>query len=216
MARRQSLIAWVYGEQALGEPLTAISHNNGLQFSLSDDAAQPVITTGGHRVAIVVKMGGPADAEQASGAGAEGVGLLRNEFLIPLAALMADAFAPEVDFFSVGTNDLTQYTLAIHRMHPSLVKLSDGLHPAVLRLIARTVEAAHNAGKWVGVCGELGADPQAVPILIGIGVDELSVGVPAVPTVKAQVRSLALSDAKHLAERALACATAAGVHALRS
>ena len=127
---------------------------------------------------------------------------------VPSAALMADAFAPEIDFFSIGTNDLTQYTLAMDRMHPSLASKSDGLHPAVLRLISGTVEAAHAAGKWVGVCGELGADPQAVPILIGLGVDELSVSVPAIAPVKAQIRSLQMNDAKALAKRALACGTA--------
>jgi phosphocarrier protein FPr len=133
---------------------------------------------------------------------------------IPSAALMADAFAPEVDFFSIGTNDLTQYTLAMDRMHPSLAGKSDGLHPAVLRLIAATVTAAHKAGKWVGVCGELASDPLAVPILIGLGVDELSVSVPAIPVVKAQIRSLKLSQSQSLAQRALHCATAQEVRAL--
>lgn len=127
---------------------------------------------------------------------------------VPSAALMADAFAREVDFFSIGTNDLTQYTLAMDRMHPSLAGKSDGLHPAVLRLIAATVEAAHKAGKWVGICGELGADPQAVPVLVGLGVDELSVSVPAVPTVKAQIRTLNLTAAQSLAKLVLNCATA--------
>jgi multiphosphoryl transfer protein len=133
---------------------------------------------------------------------------------IPSAALMADHFAAEVDFFSVGTNDLTQYTLAMDRMHPTLAAQSDGLHPAVLRLIARTVDAAHEQGKWVGICGELGADPVAVPILVGLGVDELSVSVPAVAAVKAQIRELKLDDAQRLAQRALACATANEVRAL--
>jgi phosphocarrier protein FPr len=127
---------------------------------------------------------------------------------VPSAALMADAFAPEVDFFSIGTNDLTQYTLAMDRTHPTLAARADGLHPAVLRLIAQTVEAAHAAGKWVGVCGELAADPLAVPILVGLEVDELSVSVPAVPTVKAQIRSLQLAECKQRAREALACATA--------
>ena len=127
---------------------------------------------------------------------------------VPSAALMADAFAREVDFFSIGTNDLTQYTLAMDRMHPTLAGKSDGLHPAVLRLIATTVQAAHKEGKWVGVCGELGADAQAVPILVGLGVDELSVSVPAVPTVKAQIRTLDFGEAQSLAEQALRCATA--------
>ena len=133
---------------------------------------------------------------------------------IPSAALIADAFAGEVDFFSIGTNDLTQYTLAMDRMHPSLAGKSDGLHPAVLRLIAATVTAAHKAGKWVGVCGELASDPLAVPILIGLGVDELSVSVPAIPVVKAQIRSLKISQSQSLAQRALHCATAQEVRAL--
>jgi len=133
---------------------------------------------------------------------------------IPSAALLADVFAPEIDFFSIGTNDLTQYTLAMDRMHPTMASKSDGLHPAVLRLISQTAEAAHQAGKWVGVCGELGADPQAVPILIGLGVDELSVSVPAIPTVKAQIRMLNLDAVKAIARQALHCATAAEVRQL--
>ncbi|MFU8826233.1 MAG: phosphoenolpyruvate--protein phosphotransferase [Brevefilum sp.] len=133
---------------------------------------------------------------------------------VPSAALMADAFAEHVDFFSIGTNDLTQYTLAMDRMHPLLAGKSDGLHPAVLRLIDMTVKAAHQAGKWVGVCGELGADPQAIPILVGLGVDELSVTVPAIPTVKAQVRSLNYQEAKKIAQSALRCSTADEVRRL--
>lgn len=133
---------------------------------------------------------------------------------VPAAALLADVFAREVDFFSVGTNDLTQYTLAVDRQHPSLAGMSDGLHPSVLRLIAHTIEAAHAAGKWVGICGELAADPQAIPILVGLGADELSVGVPAIPTVKAQVRTFSRTEAEQRARQALRCATAAEVRAL--
>lgn len=133
---------------------------------------------------------------------------------VPSAALMADAFAPEIDFFSIGTNDLTQYTLAMDRQHPVMASKADALHPAVLRLIARTVEAAHQAGKWVGICGELGSDPQAVPILVGLGVDELSVSAPAVPLVKAQVRGLTLPQAQALGQQALRCATAVEVRRL--
>jgi multiphosphoryl transfer protein len=127
---------------------------------------------------------------------------------VPSAALMADLLAPAVDFFSIGTNDLTQYTLAMDRTHPTLAAKADGLHPAVLRLIGQTAEAAHAAGKWVGVCGELAADPVAVPILVGLGVDELSVSVPAVPVVKAQIRSLTRGECQQRAREALACATA--------
>jgi phosphocarrier protein FPr len=130
---------------------------------------------------------------------------------VPAAALMADSFAREVDFFSIGTNDLTQYTLAMDRTHPALSAQADGLHPAVLRLIAQTVRAAHAAGKWVGVCGELAADPEAIPILVGLGVDELSASVPAIPAVKAQIRTLAWSASQALAAQALECATAAEV-----
>jgi phosphocarrier protein FPr len=133
---------------------------------------------------------------------------------IPAAALMADLFAKEVDFFSIGTNDLTQYTLAMDRMHPTLAGKSDGLHPAVLRLIDATVRAAHAAGKWVGVCGELGADPQATPILLGLGVDELSVSVPSIALVKAKIRTLNRAEAQKLAAKALACATAREVRDL--
>jgi phosphocarrier protein FPr len=127
---------------------------------------------------------------------------------VPSAALMADVIAPEVDFFSIGTNDLTQYTLAMDRGHQALAAKQDGMHPAVLRLIAMTIEAAHKYGKQADICGELGSDPAAVPVLVGLGIDELSVTTPAVPGVKAQVRSLNLADAKPLAQRVLACATA--------
>ncbi len=130
---------------------------------------------------------------------------------VPAAALSAQIFAPEVDFFSIGTNDLTQYTLAMDRGNPALFDQADALHPAVLSLIERTVDAAHTAGKWVGVCGELAADPQAVPILIGLGVDELSGNVPSLPAVKAQIRTLSLPTTQTMASQALGCATAKDV-----
>jgi len=133
---------------------------------------------------------------------------------IPSAALMADVFAPEIDFFSIGTNDLTQYTLAADRGNAALASKHDGLHPAVLRLIAQTVDAAHKHGKRADICGELGSDAAAVPILLGLGMDELSVSIPSVPTVKAQVRSLKISDLQGLARDALACSTASEVREL--
>jgi len=327
------------GEGVLAMARSRQKHWQQMQEAAATTAAQPARTTDGHHVEVVANIGGLKDAEAAAESGAEGVGLLRTEFLflgrqtapseeeqaevyrgivaalggrpvivrtldiggdkplpyidlpheanpflgergirlclarpellrqqvrailraaevgpvrimfpmiadvaewrqarqiveeeraalgapavemgimieIPSAALMADCFAPEVDFFSIGTNDLTQYTLAMDRMHPTLAAYSDGLHPAVLRLVARTVEAAHQHGKWVGICGELGADPVAVPILVGIGVDELSVSVPAVAPVKAQIRGLSRQAAQKLAGQALACATAAEVRAL--
>lgn len=122
---------------------------------------------------------------------------------IPSAALIAPVLAQEVDFFSIGTNDLTQYTLAIDRGHPSLSAQADGLHPAVLRLIGMTVEAAHAHGKWVGVCGELAADALAVPMLVGLGVDELSVSARSIALVKARVRELDFAACQRLAQQAL-------------
>ncbi|MGB4948249.1 MAG: phosphoenolpyruvate--protein phosphotransferase, partial [Candidatus Competibacter denitrificans] len=130
---------------------------------------------------------------------------------IPAAAIMAAQFAREVDFFSIGTNDLTQYTLAMDRGHPKLAPKVDGLNPSILRLIAWTVKAAHDEGKWVGVCGGIASDPQAVPLLIGLGVDELSVSLPTIPSIKAQIRTLWLHECQELAQRALALETAAEV-----
>ncbi|WP_028241298.1 phosphoenolpyruvate--protein phosphotransferase [Stutzerimonas azotifigens] len=123
---------------------------------------------------------------------------------VPSAALLAPVLAAEVDFFSIGTNDLTQYTLAIDRGHPTLSAQADGLHPAVLRLIEMTVQAAHRHGKWVGVCGELAADTLAVPLLLGLGIDELSVSARSIALVKARVRELTLSRCQQLAAEALA------------
>ena len=110
---------------------------------------------------------------------------------VPAAALIAEQLAREVDFFSIGTNDLTQYTLAMDRGHPKLAKQADALHPAVLRLIGMTVEGAHMHGKWVGVCGGIASDAMAVPVLVGLGVDELSVSIPAVGSVGASTQSWA-------------------------
>ncbi|WP_439864139.1 phosphoenolpyruvate--protein phosphotransferase [Pseudomonas antarctica] len=122
---------------------------------------------------------------------------------VPSAALMADVFAPHVDFFSIGTNDLTQYTLAMDRDHPRLASQADSFHPAVLRLIATTVKAAHAHGKWVGVCGALASEALAVPVLIGLGVDELSVSVPLIPTIKATVREVDLTGCQIIARQVL-------------
>ena len=133
---------------------------------------------------------------------------------VPSAAVMAEQLAKEVDFFSVGTNDLTQYTLAMDRGHPKLAPFVDGLHPAVLRLIDQAVKGASRSGKWVGVCGGIGSDPQAIPILIGLGVKELSVSVSMIPTIKAQVRSLTLAHCQILASQALGLDSAAAVRDL--
>jgi len=130
---------------------------------------------------------------------------------VPSAAVMADVFAPEVDFFSVGTNDLTQYTLAMDRGHPKLASLADALHPSVLRLIKTTVDAATKEGKWVGVCGGIAGDVLAVPLLIGLGVKELSASVPSLPDVKACVRTLNSKKCEELAQQSLQFSTASEV-----
>ncbi|SAL14243.1 phosphoenolpyruvate--protein phosphotransferase [Caballeronia peredens] len=133
---------------------------------------------------------------------------------VPSAALIAEPLAREVDFFSIGTNDLTQYTLAMDRGHPKLAKQADALHPGVLRLIGMTVEGAHKHGKWVGVCGGIASDAMAVPVLVGLGIDELSVSVPAVGSIKAQLARLTMDEARTLAARVLTLGTAAEVRAL--
>jgi phosphoenolpyruvate-protein kinase (PTS system EI component) len=121
---------------------------------------------------------------------------------VPSAALMADRLAKEVDFFSLGTNDLTQYVFAADRTNPELASLADSLHPAVLRLIDQVVRAAHREHRWVGVCGEMASDIWAVPFLVGLGVDELSVHPPQVAAVKATVRGLG-EDMAQIAAAAL-------------
>jgi phosphoenolpyruvate-protein phosphotransferase len=300
---------------------------------------EPAITRDGHRVEVVANIGGPAEAEQAVNAGAEGVGLVRTEFLflnrsappseeeqyeaylqmvkamaglpliirtldiggdkevpylnlppetnaflgvrgirlclskpelfmpqlraifrasqhgpvkimfpmvstiedltaaqdiaeqvrqeigadpveigimieVPSAVVMADQLAKECDFFSIGTNDLTQYTLAMDRLHPLLAKRADGLHPAVLRLVEQTVRAAKAEGKWVGVCGGIAGDPQGAILLAGLGVSELSMSIPSVAAAKARIRSVSFSRAQSLAQRALACRNAVEVRRL--
>jgi phosphoenolpyruvate-protein phosphotransferase len=132
----------------------------------------------------------------------------------PAAAATADLLAAEADFLSIGTNDLTQYTLAMDRGNPAVASGIDGLHPAVLRLIADTCRGAAAKRRWVGVCGGLASDPLAVPILIGLGVTELSATVAVVPEVKALLATLTLERARAHANAALACATAADVRRL--
>jgi phosphoenolpyruvate-protein kinase (PTS system EI component) len=133
---------------------------------------------------------------------------------VPAAALVAEALAPHVGFFSIGTNDLTQYTLAADRGNGHVAPIVDSLHPAVLRLIRATVQGAQARGRWVGMCGELAADATATALLLGLGLTELSMSAPAIPAVKQAVRSTRMEDARELAKRALACSTAAEVRAL--
>ncbi len=133
---------------------------------------------------------------------------------VPAAALQAHVLARHVDFFSVGTNDLTQYTLAIDRQNPDLAAEADSLHPAVLRLIGQTVDGARRYGRMVGVCGGLAGDPFGASLLAGLGVDELSMTPLEIPAVKDRLRRASLSDLKALADKALACESATEVRAL--
>ncbi len=122
---------------------------------------------------------------------------------VPSAALVAPILAAQVDFFSIGTNDLIQYTLAVDRGNERVAYLYEPTHPAVLQLIRMTVDAAHAHGIWAGVCGEMAADPLMTPLLLGFGVDELSVNPRAVPLIKDAVRALAYHDTQALAQDAL-------------
>jgi phosphoenolpyruvate-protein phosphotransferase (PTS system enzyme I) len=133
---------------------------------------------------------------------------------IPSAAVTADLMAPEVDFFSLGTNDLTQYTLAVDRGNPRVAAIFDAMHPSVLRLIKMVVDSGHAAGKWVGMCGEMAADPVAIPLLVGLGLDELSMNPPAIPGAKKLIRGLDSREMAELAASALQFADPDEIRAL--
>jgi phosphocarrier protein FPr len=130
---------------------------------------------------------------------------------VPAAVATADLLASEVDFFSIGTNDLTQYTMAADRGNAHVADLVQALQPAVLRLIKQTVDAAHRAGIWVGICGELAGNAAATPLLVGLGMDELSMSAPSIPAVKAAIRQLDFAEAKTLAAEILTLDTVTAV-----
>jgi phosphoenolpyruvate-protein kinase (PTS system EI component) len=122
---------------------------------------------------------------------------------VPSTAVQADDFAQVVDFFSIGTNDLTQYTLAIDRTNERVAALASPYNPAVLRLIKMTIDAAHQHGKWVGLCGELGGDVMAVPLLLGMGLDEFSMGSGSIPAVKQAIRTWTMAGAREVSSETL-------------
>ena len=130
---------------------------------------------------------------------------------IPSAAISADALAREVDFFSIGTNDLIQYTIAVDRVNERIAHLYEPTHPAVLRLLKMIADAAHANDIWVGVCGEMARDVALIPILVGLGMDELSVGATSVPRVKMAVRSLAVPECKQLVDEVLKLQTSSEI-----
>jgi phosphotransferase system enzyme I (PtsI) len=132
---------------------------------------------------------------------------------IPSAALIADSLATRVKFFSIGSNDLIQYTLAADRTNEKVSHLYEPTHPAIIRLIKTTVDAAHRHGIWAGVCGEIAGDPVLAALLIGLGVDELSAAPTVIAQVKYMVRRLKLNEAQALAEFALQCESPSEIHA---
>jgi phosphotransferase system enzyme I (PtsI) len=130
---------------------------------------------------------------------------------VPAAAMCADLLAPEVDFFSIGTNDLIQYTVAADRVNPHVAELYRPTHPAVIRLIKRTIDAACDNGIWTGICGEMAGDIRLTPLLIGLGVEELSVGPQQVPRVGHAIRSLSYAECAAMSDEALRHSRSQGV-----
>jgi phosphotransferase system enzyme I (PtsI) len=130
---------------------------------------------------------------------------------IPSAAIASDMLAREVDFFSIGTNDLIQYTIAVDRVNERIAHLYEPTHPSVLRLLKLTADAAHKNDIWVGICGEMAGEAALVPLLLGLGVDELSVAASLVPEVKLAVQSLALPECRQLVDQALKLSTASEI-----
>ena len=181
--------------------------------AVKDDAAKimvmfPMVTT---MVDLLSAKAILEEERQALDVAAIPVGIMVE---VPTVAVMAEQFAKEVDFFSVGTNDLTQYTLAMDRGHPVLAAQADGLNPGVLGLIANTVIGANKHNAWVGVCGGIASDAIATPILLGLGVHELSVSVPSIPEIKAAVRLCDMQRCQELAQKALQQNTADDVREL--
>jgi phosphotransferase system enzyme I (PtsI) len=127
---------------------------------------------------------------------------------VPSAAISADLLAPEVDFFSIGTNDLIQYTVAVDRMNERISHLYQPFHPSVLRLIRHVIQAAHQHGKWVGMCGEMAGDPLAIPVLLGLGLDEFSMSASSILDARACITSISYQEAKTWAEEVLQYKTA--------
>ena len=132
---------------------------------------------------------------------------------IPAAAMTADIIAKEVDFFSIGTNDLTQYTLAVDRGNELISHLYNPMTPSVLGLIKQVIDASHAEGKWTGMCGELAGDENATLLLLGMGLDEFSMSAISVPRIKKLIRSVNFADVQYLAKEVLEQPTAADIEA---
>jgi phosphocarrier protein FPr len=130
---------------------------------------------------------------------------------VPSAVVVADRLAAEVDFFSIGTNDLCQYAVAADRTNPRVAALTDPFQPAILRLIRWTIQAAHRAGIWAALCGEFAGDPLGTPLLLGMGLDEWSMGIPAIPAVKQAIAQLTIAETEAMLAEALSLDSAEAV-----
>ena len=133
---------------------------------------------------------------------------------IPAAAVLADQLAKEVDFFSIGTNDLVQYTFAADRMSSGVSYLYQPFHPSILRLVKHVIESAHAEGKWTGMCGEMAGEAIAAPLLIGLGLDEFSMSATSILSQRKLIRSMKKSEMEELAAKAINCGTMDEVVAL--
>lgn len=133
---------------------------------------------------------------------------------IPSTAALADVFAKEVDFFSIGTNDLIQYTMAADRMSERVSYLYQPYNPSILRLVKQVIEASHKEGKWTGMCGEMAGDEVAIPLLLGLGLDEFSMSATSVLKARRQIKGLSQNEMEELAQRAIDCATSEEVQDL--
>ena len=126
---------------------------------------------------------------------------------IPAAAVLADQFAKEVDFFSIGTNDLIQYTFAADRMSSGVSYLYQPFNPSILRLVKHVIESAHKEGKWAGMCGEMAGEPMAAPLLLGLGLDEFSMSATSILAQRKLIRELSQKEMADLANQAINCTT---------
>ena len=133
---------------------------------------------------------------------------------IPAAAVLAHQFAKEVDFFSIGTNDLIQYTMAADRMNERVSYLYQPYNPSILTLIKHVIDSAHKEGKWAGMCGEMAGDSLAIPLLLGMGLDEFSMSATSILQARSQIKNLSLEKMKELVDKAIMCSTTEEVLAL--
>jgi len=192
---RAILRAAVYGETRIMFPMIATADELERALAILDSAREECAAAG-ERVAPSISVGIMIE--------------------IPSAAMTSDILARKADFFSIGTNDLIQYTMAVDRGNEKVAYLHESYHPAVLRLIQRTIESGKAAGIPIGMCGEMAADPASAIVLLGLGLDEFSMSSAAVPAVKRAIRSVGLEEARSVAKAAMALSSSAEISAYLS